>query len=366
MKILFLEPFFGGSHRDFALGYAESSGHEIVLATLPARFWKWRMRGAALHFFREIESLSPFDAILATDLMGVADFRALFSMRGPVPPIFLYIHENQLTYPLAPGESLDVHFGFTDITSALAADRLAFNSATHRDAFLAALPGFINQMPEFLPTWVPGAVAKKSSVLTPGCRFDPGPLPLAPLPKGPPLVIWNHRWEFDKNPGDFFAALYALADQGLDFHVALLGENFQFVPKPFLDARERLGDRVAAYGHEPSREQYLQWLRQGTVVVSTANQENFGISVVEAVRAGCLPLLPRRLSYPEILPEAFHDGFLYDSQVELTEKLAGILTNPRAFARARQELSEAMEVHSWKLRAPEFDAAMEGMVRDGR
>jgi len=30
--------------------------------------------------------------------------------------------------------------------------------------------------------------------------------------------------------------------------------------------------------------------------------------VVEAVRAGCRPLLPRRLSYPEMFP----DEFLYD------------------------------------------------------
>jgi hypothetical protein len=52
MKFLFLEPFYGGSHRDFADGWIKHSRHRFDLFTLPARFWKWRMRGAALYLFR--------------------------------------------------------------------------------------------------------------------------------------------------------------------------------------------------------------------------------------------------------------------------------------------------------------------------
>ncbi|MFO7645973.1 MAG: DUF3524 domain-containing protein [Desulfosarcina sp.] len=47
LKFLCLEPFFGGSHREFAQGWVAHSRHCIDLLTLPARFWKWRMRGAA-------------------------------------------------------------------------------------------------------------------------------------------------------------------------------------------------------------------------------------------------------------------------------------------------------------------------------
>ncbi len=45
--------------------------------------------------------------------------------------------------------------------------------------------------------------------------------------------------------------------------------------------------------------EYFEWLRKGDVAVSTAIQENFGISAVEAMRMGCAPLLPNRLAYPE-------------------------------------------------------------------
>jgi hypothetical protein len=41
LRFLFLEPFFGGSHKDFAQGLVSHSRHKIDSVTLPARFWKW-------------------------------------------------------------------------------------------------------------------------------------------------------------------------------------------------------------------------------------------------------------------------------------------------------------------------------------
>jgi hypothetical protein len=133
LKFLFLEPFFGGSHREFANGLIAHTHHSIDLLTLPARFWKWRMRGAALYFIKKIRSLDRYDGLITTNLMSLSDFKAL--SKNDCPPALVYFHENQLTYPLAPGEQMDYQFGFTDITTALAADRILFNSRTHRDAF---------------------------------------------------------------------------------------------------------------------------------------------------------------------------------------------------------------------------------------
>jgi glycosyltransferase involved in cell wall biosynthesis len=362
LKFLFLEPFFGGSHKDFAQGLVSHSKYKIDLVTLPARFWKWRMRGAALHFVKKITSLKNYDGLITSDLMSLSDFKALC---GPFcPPSMVYFHENQLTYPLAPGESRDFQFGFTDITTSLAADRIIFNSQTHFDAFFSKLPVFLNMMPEYQPKWVIDEICNKADVLYPGCHF--------PIPANeanqlleaelPPLIVWNHRWEFDKNPAGFFDALDEVLKRGLNFRLALLGENFQVFPKEFIAARERFKNQIVCYGYEASREKYRKWLMQGTIVISTANQENFGISVVEAVRYGCIPLLPDRLSYPEIVPRAFHEDFLYKDQAELVEKLCFLILNYSQFTEKQQDLSEAMERFSWGNMIDQYDEILKSLA----
>lgn len=358
MHILFLESFYGGSHRDFADGLAAHSRHAIDLVTLPARFWKWRMRGASLHFLRKIPDLEGYDGLIATDLMGLADFKALAG--SACPPILVYFHENQLTYPLAPGEEMDYQFGFTDITTALVADLIRFNSRTHCRAFLDGLPGFLKMMPEHRPTWVLDAIGAKTDVLHPGCSFPPDAAPLGTAEsKGPPLIIWNHRWEFDKNPEAFFEALDGLVAAQADFRLALLGENCQTVPKVFIRARERYGSRILHYGYVPSRTAYVGWLERGDVVVSTARQENFGIAVVEAVRYGCLPLLPGRLAYPEIIPERFHPHVLYQDQDELNARLHRLITGWPDQEDLRADLSRAMCRYAWPNVIDAYDETLD-------
>ena len=332
----------------------QHSRHRIELHTLPARFWKWRMRGAALHFVRAVAAPEDYDLLLVTDLMGVADLKALWGAR--CPPIVLYLHENQLSYPVPAGERMDFQFGFTDIASALAADVMVFNSRFHHDAYFAALPRFLRRMPEHVPKWIPAALEPKARVLYPGCRLPSPPEARDPEvePGAPPLVIWNHRWEFDKQPAVFFAALRQAQEAGVAFRVALLGENFQVVPQEFEAARGWLGERLVQYGYVPGRDAYWKLLRSGSVAVSTAIQENFGISVVEAVAAGNHPLLPRRLSYPEVIPAAYHDACLYADDAALTEVLIRLLAAPPVAA--PRGLAAAMQRYSWSGLAPAYDA----------
>jgi glycosyltransferase involved in cell wall biosynthesis len=361
LKILFIEPFFGGSHRDFAEGLQENTRHKIVLQTMPARFWKWRMRGAALHFMQTVKNPEQFDLVFTSDMLAVADLKALWG--ALCPPVVVYFHENQLSYPVPKGEAIDFQFGFTNITTALAADGILFNSQFHYDSFFGALPGFIRMMPEFNPLWCVEPLKQKSSVLYPGCRFEDaegiraGPSAATHTLDKSPLIIWNHRWEFDKEPETFFEALDRVEKSGIDFELALLGENFQKVPKAFIQAKQRFGSRIVRYGFEPSKERYLKWLESADVVVSTAQQENFGISIVEAIRFGCFPLLPNRLSYPEILPVQFHLQCIYSDIEELVDKLARLLTS-RSIP-DKSKLQEAMNVYAWKNMIGKYDGYFE-------
>jgi glycosyltransferase involved in cell wall biosynthesis len=127
-------------------------------------------------------------------------------------------------------------------------------------------------------------------------------------------------------------------------------------------ARERFGGRIVHYGHAASRAEYLGWLKQGAIVVSTARQENFGLAVVEAVRYGCLPLLPARLSYPEIIPDDLHAAVFYRSDEELNAMLLRRLTDYPRQQRLRRRLADEMGRFAWAQLIGRYDTELERLA----
>jgi len=361
MNLLFLESYFGGSHGEFAKGLVEYSRYDIDLITMPERNWRWRMRGAALYFFYSIKNLKKYDGLIVTDLMSLSDFKALAG--NDCPPVLAYFHEDQITYPGVPGENNDFHFGIIDITTALSADRNLFNSKMHLESFLAGIEHFSGRVPDFQPSWTHDCIASKSDYLYPGVRF-PEKIDLCERDDTlPPLIIWNHRWGYDKNVKVFFTALDRALSNGLEFRLAILGDNFMVDQEDFSEAKKRYGDRIVRFGYVPERKDYIGWLKKGDIVISTALQENFGIAVVEAIRYGCLPLLPDRLSYPEILPAAFHEDFLYKGQKDMDQKLTDMIVNRHIYEKKRQGLSDSMGRFAWKNMISEYDKEFENLFR---
>jgi glycosyltransferase involved in cell wall biosynthesis len=298
-----IEPFYGGSHRALVDGLVARLDRPVLLWTLPARHWKWRMRGAALHFAERWRRERPQAAgIFATSLLDAAALRGLLPAEAAALPFLLYFHEQQLAYPARRREARDEHFAWTNVQSAAAADRLLWNSAYNRDSFLAALPPLLARLPAPRLAALPAAIAARSQVLP--VPVDLAALASAPRPvRGPvPRLVWNHRWEHDKGPEEFFAALSALAAEGWAFEVSVLGQQFRAAPAVFAAARTALGDRVRHWGFLPEREDYRQALLAGDLAISTARHEFQGLAVLEAAAAGCLPLVPDGLVYPEIWP----------------------------------------------------------------
>lgn len=358
MKLLFIEPHFGGSHRLFAQGLLSHSSHDIDLLTLPDRNWAWRMHGSALYVAHRLQSAEQYDGIILGSMLRLSDLKAVLGTT--LPPVLFYFHESQLTYPLpkAGGKQQDTGLIMGEISTALLADRLVFNSEFHRQAFLSAIDAFMARVPDCPLTWARDDIETKSEVLYPGLAFDTNPL--EPRDEGTcPLIIWNHRWSYDKNAPSFFYALDDMVRRGMLFNVALLGECPGWVPQEFETARKRLGDRVIHYGFIENRSDYVRVLKQGRLVVSTARQENFGMSVVEAVKYGCLPLLPDRLSYPEILPERYHQDALYSSQSDFLGKLERMLGPYDGLERQRDDLSIAMDRFSWSSLIDRYDETFE-------
>lgn len=88
-----------------------------------------------------------------------------------------------------------------------------------------------------------------------------------------------------------------------------------------------------------SKEDYYEVLSESKVVVSFALQENFGFGILEAAYLGCIPILPRRLVYPEFFP----DKYLYDRFDECVDKVDLALTGQISPCKVSNFLSSVKE-----------------------
>lgn len=356
ITISWLDPYHGGSHAAVSAGYATATSHSVQLLTLPIYAgWRWRMRGAALTLARMLHAAPQPDLIVTTDMLDVATFRAFYEAGTRRVPTIVYFHENQLTYPLPGGRPRDLSFAWTNFTTALAADAVCFNSAFHRAEFLNALPGFLGRYHDHQELAGIDAIAAKAHVLPPGIdlrRHDAGAAPAAT--DGPPIILWNSRWEYDKQPELFFAALEELAARGIDFRLIVAGAHIDPQAPAFAAARERWAAHTLHWGFAAEPADYSRLLHQADVVVSTALQEFFGIAVVEALYCGCMPILPQRLAYPELLPAAYHADCLYRTRADLVEQLAAVLQQPAL--RQRSDWRAIAAPYDWAQIAPRYDA----------
>jgi glycosyltransferase involved in cell wall biosynthesis len=310
MRILYVEPHDGGSHAGFGRVLQREIAAQWTAITLPARHWKWHMRAVAAHArLAHAEALARgFDLVLASSYTPLAELVGLVPPLAVVPRV-LYFHENQLDFPTRTPEHAerDLHYGVTQLVSALAADVCAFNSVHNRDSFLAAARSLLARMPFAPPGWVEAVAARSEVVPVPIDLPDAAPViapPDAEARAAGPILLWNHRWEFDKDPDEFIAALRELDRAGESFRVVICGQRFARVPQSLASAPAWLGARLLHHGYAEDRAAYLAWLDRADVVVSTALHEFFGVAVLEAVHRGALPIVPDRLSYPEVLPAA--------------------------------------------------------------
>ncbi|MGD9934068.1 MAG: DUF3524 domain-containing protein [Dehalococcoidia bacterium] len=370
LRILFVDPFFDGSHRAFGEGLAQHSRHEFVFLGLPGGEWRRRMRLGAQELARaSLPVEGEFDAIVATDMLDVAAFLALTRPRFERTPALVYFHENQLTYPRIRGTKLNSWFGAMNYLSALAADGVAFNSEFHRDDFIGALRTLEREPQNWLDGEGIAVIEAKAGVLPVGVDLEwAAALPRRHAAPGePPLLLWNHRWEFDKAPDVFARTLTRLAGQGVDFRVAIAGDPGTNPHPAMEELRDVLGDRVIHFGLAPNIDDYRALLRVADIAVSTTRHEFFGIGMVEAMAAGCIPIAPARYNYPALVPEWLHGVCLWTDEEDFSAKLREMIADvgEGKAEHYRERLHAAAVRYRWPMVAPRWDEALGRLAAGG-
>ena len=319
MKILIIEPYFTGSHRKWALEFQKYSKHDIDLLTLPGRYWKWRMHGGAITLAQKFNNLDKKpDIILTTDMLNLPLFKSIASTHDI--PIAMYFHENQITYPWSPNDrdivkERDHHYGFINYSSSLVSTINLFNSDFHRNSYI--------DFPDHNDLSNIELIKSKSKTLHLGIdlkKFDSHKL--KEVKNTEPLILWNHRWEHDKNPDDFIDLIDKLDKKNLNFKCILLGQNNEKKSGYFDEFVNRFQDRIFHAGYCESFDKYASLLWRADICPITSIQDFFGISIAEAVYCNTYPLLPNRLAYPEIYKKdknLFYNN--HDDLISKTEKL---------------------------------------------
>lgn len=311
-RILLLSAYDAESHQCWRRSLEQILEADITTLTLPARFFSWRVRGNPLTWWlSQRETLArSWDAIVATSMVDIATLKGLVPSLAATPTL-VYFHENQFDYPVTDRAHSSVEPKITSVYTALAADRVLFNSQYNRETFLSGARQLLRKMPDGVSGDVARLIESQSAVLPVPIGDEWFELAKARRKKQtvsvttenkPKQIIWNHRWEYDKGPDLLLAIVKQVVAQFSpgQFQWHIVGQQFRQVPKAFAEIKTLLerANMLGAWGYQ-SKADYCRLLGAGDIVLSTALHDFQGLSVCEAVAAGCIPVLPVRVAYPE-------------------------------------------------------------------
>ena len=367
MKILYVEPFYAGAHKQWIDNLKFFSKHKFTILSLPGRKWKWRMHGGAITLAYEFNQLDEkFDLIICSDMLNLAVFKELCNTNLHSSKVVVYFHENQLSYPWSPHDkdkvlNRDFHYYYINYTTSLISDYNFFNSNYQYDSYFYELKRYLNKMPDYRNLDTINKIKNKSSVLHIGCNL--GIENKISKINSTPIVLWNHRWEYDKGPDDFFNILYKIKKVGVKFLLVILGEKYTEYPNCFKVAQDKLKDELLFIGYCKSNKEYKSWLRKADVIPVTSIQDFFGISIVEAIACNTYPILPNRLAYPEIMNLDSNPEIFYNSKNELYNKLLNFLKNYKTLRHSCMKYSSIANQYDWVNMVEKYDNTFERIYK---
>ncbi|MEM9802024.1 MAG: DUF3524 domain-containing protein [Planctomycetota bacterium] len=362
LDVLFLEPWWGGSHRAFVETWSQRSRHRFDSIGLSPHHWKWRQEASAWELARRVRDRPAPDVLACSDFVDLPRLLGFLPPAWRAAPTLCYFHENQLTYPGAK-DARDLTHGFSNVLSAVRADACAFNSEFHRAEFRDAADAFLARLPRPNPRAELATALDGAPVVAPLPEIEAGPLGLGG--DGPLRIAFPHRLEPDKDPTAFFEAARAASARGAEIELVLVGGHPGSARDDIRAALVTVDSLMATAGFVESRAEYLELLGTCDVVASTAHHEFFGVAFAEALAAGCAPLALDRANYPALVAPYAGPGGIAADVPEFVERLVRLADDPRAarHAMARTAARASVLEHDAARGVPRLDAIAEDLVR---
>ena len=303
LDILALEPFYGGVRRQMLQTLMRLSRHRWTLLKLPARRIERRLAASA-RWFAELLGRTEIENVhllFTSEMLDLTDLQRIVPRLARRPSV-VYFHDNQ-TPSLEQGSTgpLDM----VNMSSAMAATEVWFNSQFHQDSFLEKAGALVNRIPEIAGKNPVSELRSKSMVIPPPVDFG---RVFAALGSGP---------QVDRDPRTLFVDL-----RGVDVNLLLMilqrlenrGETFNLIT---VGSRKGLPASLPHMSiHERDETSQYRALREASIFVGLRYGSMSDELIVPALSAGCWPVVPDVGPYAEFIPPMMHLTCLHDGTVE--------------------------------------------------
>jgi len=292
-----------------------------VLDAEGTNFWKFRQLQEVCRLFKA-GAIRDGDAVFTMDLWhpGLEAVPYMACLEGLRVQVYGFLHAGSYTTEdfAVPMAAWAQHFerGWAAIC-----DGIFVGSQYHKEKFLER---------RFARPHSEGRMQDKIHVT--GNPFDSGEVrrlagAIRPAQERERTIIFPHRWDIEKRPNKLLRILENVWELRQDFRLVVTTSRPKFRSnRPWLVRALQESSFPVVVKAGLSKAEYYHELAAARIFVSTAIEENFGYCLVEALALGCVPVVPRAFSYPELLDS--DPRFLYSSEEQAADLIMRWLDEP--------------------------------------
>lgn len=301
LDILILEPYFGGVRQNIIELWQKHSRHRWKLHKLPARRLDRRLVAGAQWFAEQLSrhQKSRYDIVFTSDALNLADLVRLVPSLAGVPSV-LYVYRDFLAnYGADDGAMTQAC-----LASANTASEIWFPSLYVLKAMLSDAAALADTHPEMggrAP--LKRLVAKAQIVYPPIDAKPPSRAPGLDAARRPRCICLDNRVPC---PEIYLPFLEQIMGRDEPVEIQVLGDALTPLPAGINATTVAIRDESDLF----------RVFQQAEIFVTSEAPAVFDPVPLQAMAAGCIPLMPRVGFFQEYLPAALHRWCLFDPNPE--------------------------------------------------